>query len=164
MAPKKDVKKIIKVLDRLEDLWGQERDPMVKPFQDPLDGLILTVLSQNTNDLNRDKAFENLKRTCPLWEMAASLKETDLSDVIRPAGIANVKARRILGLLSLVREKFGEYSLKEMSQWDGDKAFQFLKAIPGVGPKTAACVLAFDLNIPAFPVDTHVARFCRRMK
>lgn len=160
MATKKAISAI---LDRLENLWGQEKDPGVSSFDDPLDGLILTILSQNTNDNNRDRAFKELKSRYARWKDVAALEDRELADAIRVAGIANVKSRRILDLLAMVKENFGEYSLKEMSSWDGKRTEDFLNGIPGVGPKTAACVMVFDLGIPAFPVDTHVARFCRRM-
>lgn len=160
MATREDISGI---LDCLESLWGQEAAPKVSVFDDPLDGLVLTVLSQNTNDYNRDAAFEALKKKYPLWETVASLEDRELADVIRVAGIANVKSRRIVDLLGMVMNKFGEYSLKKMFSWAPKEVESFLNGIPGVGPKTTACVMVFDLGIPAFPVDTHVARFCRRM-
>ncbi len=151
------------VLDVLESLWGQEAFPKVSAFDDPLDGLILTVLSQNTNDNNRDRAFDKLKSLYHTWDKVASLPAEDLADAIRVAGIANVKSTRIKEILEVVRQAFGSYSLKGMSSWEGGAAMDFMLSLPGVGPKTAACVMVFDLGIPAFPVDTHVARFCRRM-
>lgn len=151
------------VLDVLESLWGQEKSPRVSAFEDPLDGLILTVLSQNTNDNNRDRAFENLKSLYPTWEVVAGVPSEELADAIRVAGIANVKSVRIKEILEVINRAFGAYSLRDMVSWDGGSVMDFLISLPGVGPKTAACVMVFDLGIPAFPVDTHVARFCRRM-
>lgn len=151
------------VLDVLESIWGQEANPKVSAFEDPLDGLILTVLSQNTNDNNRDRAFYKLKSLYPKWAEVAALPAEALADAIRVAGIANVKSSRIKEILEVVRQTFGVYSLRDMSSWEGVEVMDFLLSLPGVGPKTAACVMVFDLGIPAFPVDTHVARFCRRM-
>ena len=154
---------LIDVLDVLESLWGQEAVPKVSAFDDPLDGLILTVLSQNTNDNNRDRAFDKLKSLYPTWDQVAALPSEVLADAIRVAGIANVKSTRIKEILEVVRQAFGSYSLKGMSSWEGGAVMEFMLSLPGVGPKTAACVMVFDLGLPAFPVDTHVARFCRRM-
>lgn len=151
------------VLDKLDDLWGQEMMPPDLSHEDPLDGLILTVLSQNTNDRNRDKAFVNLKRAFPKWEMLIEAPQEQIVQVIKVAGIANVKSERIKVILENVIDSFGECSLKKMHKMDKKTITDYLGSLPGVGPKTAACVLVFELNIPAFPVDTHVNRFCKRM-
>ncbi|EFC92300.1 HhH-GPD family protein [Dethiosulfovibrio peptidovorans DSM 11002] len=155
---------LLSVLDVLEELWGQEKNPMVSAFDDPLDGLMLTILSQNTNDNNRDRAFDKLKTLYPLWEDVASVTPDELADAIRVAGIANVKAGRMLDVLKIIHDELGEYGLTGLKYRDHDGVRAFLEGLPGVGPKTAACVLVFDMDIPAFPVDTHVARFCRRME
>lgn len=154
----------LSVLDVLEELWGQEKNPMVSAFDDPLDGLMLTILSQNTNDNNRDRAFEKLKALYPLWEDVAAVTPDELAGAIRVAGIANVKAARMLDILEIIHGELGEYGLTGLKDREPDDVRAFLEGLPGVGPKTAACVLVFDMDIPAFPVDTHVARFCRRME
>lgn len=164
VAPVWDKGLLPDVLDILEGLWGQEAAPKVSAFEDPLDGLMLTVLSQNTNDNNRDRAFQELKSLYPSWEKVASVPAESLAKAIKVAGIANVKSVRMKEILDIVKGSFGEYSLKGISLWDKSKVEGFLTSLPGVGPKTAACVMVFDLGIPAFPVDTHVARFCRRME
>lgn len=152
------------IFDLLEALWHREKKSLdAEPFQEPLDGLILTVLSQNTNDANRDKAFQSLKRRYPTWHSVAAADVDDVADVIRSAGIANNKARSILAILSALGDDFGSYSLKALATWPPEKARTYLEALPGVGPKTAACVLLFDLAMPAFPADTHVSRLCRRI-
>lgn len=152
------------VLDLLEALWHQEQTPDVKAFDEPLDGLVLIILSQNTNDRNRDTAFDRLKKTAPTWEAAADLSRDQLIDLIRPAGLCYGKADTIMRALAAVRERCGCYSLKPFCGGDAAQCWDFLTGIKGVGVKTAACVFVFDLGFPAFPVDTHVARFCRRMK
>ncbi|PIE54159.1 MAG: DNA lyase [Dethiosulfovibrio peptidovorans] len=145
-------------------MWGQEAHPRVVPFDEPLDGLMLTILSQNTNDNNRDRAFSTLTKAIPSWKDVAALDQETLAGFIRVAGIANVKAGRMLEVLDIIASRMGSYSLKGLGAWSSGEVREFLEGLPGVGPKTAACVLVFDLGIPAFPVDTHVARFCRRMK
>jgi endonuclease-3 len=151
------------VLDKLDDLWGQEMTAPDLSHKEPLDGLILTVLSQNTNDRNRDKAFVNLKRAFPKWEMLIEAPQEEIVQAIKVAGIAKVKSGRIKVILEKVMDSFGECSLKKMYKMDKKAITDYLGSLPGVGPKTVACVLVFELNIPAFPVDTHVNRFCKRM-
>ena len=151
------------VLDILEGLWGQEKNPDVQAFEEPLDGLVLIILSQNTNDRNRDIGFARLKEAAPTWAKAAKLSRRALIDLIRPAGLCDSKADTIRRALSAVKERTGSYSLKSFRGGNAEECWQFLTSIKGVGVKTAACVFVFDLGFPAFPVDTHVARFCRRM-
>lgn len=156
---------VARVLDALEVLWHQERAVIEEDhhLEDPLDGLILTVLSQNTNDRNRDRGFAGLKTRFLSWEDVARAALDDIADAIRPAGIANNKARTIKRVLEIIFSRFGSFSLMEMKDWAADEARNFLENLPGVGPKTAACVLVFDLDMPAFPADTHVTRVCKRL-
>lgn len=153
------------VLSILEVLWEREKAVSLEDhhLDDPLDGLILTVLSQNTNDRNRDRGFAGLKAHFNSWEAVAVSSREELADAIRPAGIANNKARSILAILELIYERFGTYSLQNMKEWEPREARAYLEGLPGVGPKTAACVLVFDLDMPAFPADTHVSRVCKRL-
>ena len=150
------------VLDILEQLWRQGDDPAKVFYDEPLDGLIETVLSQNTNDRNRDMAFDRLKEKGD-WSVIASLPKETIVEAIKPAGICNNKAATILRVLEKVKETYGDYSLKTLKDGTAEQAWEFMTHIQGVGPKTAACVLAFDLGFPAFPVDTHVARICKRL-
>lgn len=150
-------------LDDLERLWHHGSLGHPAYSDEPLDGLVLTILSQNTNDKNRDRAFGSLKTRFPSWDRVASASWEEVAESIRSGGIANVKARRILSVLELVRQRFGEYSLKKLTRWSDGETRDYLESIPGVGPKTAACVLLFDLGRPAFPVDTHVARVAKRL-
>ena len=172
MAPKKSEKPLNRsrpphvdtVFDILEELWGKEKEEPRLGHEEPLDGLVLTLLSQNTNDRNRDKGFAALKAAFPTWERTASASAEAIEDVIRPAGLAKTKSERMLQILGAVREAFGDYSLKALAEKDDAEARNYLASLPGIGAKTVACVLLFDLGRPAFPVDTHIARFCRRMK
>ncbi len=154
---------ITTVLEILEQLWKQGTDSAKIVYEEPLDGLIETVLSQNTNDRNRDMAFERLKSQYGSWERIAALPQERIAEAIKPAGICNNKAATILRVLKTVKERFGEYSLKRLKSGTPAAAWDFMTHIQGVGPKTAACVLAFDLGFPAFPVDTHVARISKRL-
>ncbi|NLK18453.1 MAG: endonuclease III [Synergistaceae bacterium] len=155
---------IDKVFGILEELWGNEAKNPDLGHEEPLDGLILTLLSQNTNDTNRDRGFEALKTAYPEWDAAAAATKEEIADCIRVAGLANTKSERMLLILEKVRETFGLYSLKGLKEWSDEDARAYLGALPGIGAKTAACVMLFDLDKSAFPVDTHIARFCRRME
>lgn len=151
------------VLDSLEELWRNESSPPELGHDEPLDGLILTVLSQNTNDRNRDAAFTRLKARFPDWEAAVRGGSVEIEDAVRPAGLAPTKTGYILNILERVRSDFGEYSISSLKDRGREDARSYLRSLPGVGEKTAACVLMFDLKMPAFPVDTHVSRVCRRI-
>ena len=161
--PRKLAVWIAEVLDALEGYWHNEETPPDFQHSEPLDGLILTVLSQHTNDRNRDVAFARLKERYPTWEEAVDAGYAALEEAIRPAGLAPTKAGRILEILNVVREDFGGYSLLSLTERGRDEARKYLLSLPGVGEKTTACVLVFDMRLPAFPVDTHVARFCQRV-
>jgi len=150
-------------LDILETLWGREQSPYHVETGDPLSGLILTILSQHTNDKNRDVAFKRLREAYPTWKDAAAASPGLVEKAILPAGLAPTKALRILSVLEIIRNEMGEYSLEALRSWPTGRIESFLVGLPGVGPKTAACVLLFDLGRDAFPVDTHVARVSRRI-
>ncbi|MDR2136861.1 MAG: endonuclease III [Synergistaceae bacterium] len=151
------------VLDLLESQWHNEEIPNDFAHSEPLDGLILTVLSQHTNDRNRDVAFSRLKDRYPAWEAAAAAGYEALEEAVRPAGLAPTKAKRILEILEIVLKDFGRYSILPLAEKGRDEARKYLLSLPGVGEKTAACVLLFDMGLPAFPVDTHIARVCQRV-
>jgi len=163
-APIPRPERIDEVFDLLEKMWGNEALNPDLGHDEPLDGLVLTLLSQNTNDTNRDRGFNALKASYPEWGETAAASKDDIAACIRPAGLANTKSERMLLILEKVRETFGSYSLKGLRSWSGDEAREYLEALPGIGAKTAACVMLFDLGKPAFPVDTHIARFFRRME
>ena len=129
----------------------------------PVDELVSTILSQSTSDLNRDKGFYALKEHYPDWESVRDAPVEEIKDVIRPAGLANQKAPRIQQALEYITEKQGEISLDFLTDLSIDEAKEWLTAIKGIGPKTAAIILLFAFNRPAFPVDTHVHRVTRRL-
>jgi endonuclease III len=131
---------------------------------DPVEELVLTVLSQNTSDANSGRAFEELRRRWPTWEGLAAASPEDLADAIRSGGLANVKAPRILAILDeIAARQDGRIDLSWMRSASDDEVRDYLLSLPGVGPKTAACVLAFSLGRPALPVDTHVHRVAHRL-
>jgi endonuclease-3 len=133
------------------------RDP--KP---PLDELVSTILSQNTNDNNRDRAFEALQSRYSSWEAVRDANPQELIDTIRPAGLANQKGPRIQEALKQITDAHGTISLDFLSEFPPEEAKQWLMQFKGVGPKTAAIVLLFSLGFPAFPVDTHIYRVTGR--
>ena len=134
------------------------RDP--KP---PVDELVSTILSQNTNDTNRDRAFEALKKRFPTWEAVRDAKPQELIDTIRPAGLANQKGPRIQNALKEITESRGEINLDFLGDLPTEEAKRWLMQFKGVGPKTAAIVLLFSFDLPAFPVDTHIYRVTGRL-
>ncbi|HRU06115.1 MAG TPA: endonuclease III, partial [Candidatus Brocadiia bacterium] len=129
----------------------------------PLDQLIATVLSQHTNDANSGRAFRELKRRFPRWELAAAAQPADIKDAIRTAGLAGAKSRSILRILAQVKADWGRYSLAKLKTQPPKDARQYLLSLPGVGPKTAACTLLFSFGMPVFPVDTHILRVTKRL-
>lgn len=146
---------------RLEKRFGALEPPR---RWDPLEELILTVLSQNTSDTNSDRAFAAMRARYATWEALAAAPVNDLADAIRPGGLANVKAPRILAILAEIRDREdGRLDLSWMHEAPDARVNDYLLSLPGVGPKTAACVLAFSLGRPALPVDTHVHRVARRL-
>lgn len=145
---------------RLKQAYG----PLDPPRRlDPLEELVLTILSQNTSDVNRDRAYAAMRRRYPSWDALARARERDLAEVLRPGGLAGVKAPRLLAVLRQIRERHGRLDLSWLREASDEEATRYLMSLPGVGPKTAACVLAFSLDRPALPVDTHVHRVATRL-
>jgi endonuclease-3 len=128
-----------------------------------LDELISTILSQNTTDTNRDRAFEALRARFPTWEAVRDAPTEAVIDAIRPAGLANQKGPRIQNVLREVTAERGELNLDFLADFSVESARDWLLQFKGVGPKTAAIVQQFSLNQPAFPVDTHVHRVTGRL-
>ena len=131
--------------------------------QDGMDELISCILSQSTNDTNRDRAFARLKESYPDWAAVRFADLADLTEVIRPAGLANQKAPRIQDVLGVIYERAGDYSIDFLNDLTIDEAKAWLCSLRGVGPKTAAIVLCFAYGRPAFPVDTHIYRVSKRI-
>jgi endonuclease-3 len=130
---------------------------------DPIDELINTILSQNTNDTNRDRAYRALRSTLPAWEQVRDAPALKVIDAIRPAGLANQKGPRIQAVLRRITAERGELNIDFLRELPVDDAKAWLTSLDGVGPKTAAIVLLFALGRPAFPVDTHIHRVTGRL-
>ena len=137
--------------------------PDWRPPLSALDELVSTILSQNTNDVNRDVAFNRLKEKFPVWEAVRDAPVEDVIEAIRPAGLANQKAPRMQAILRQITEERGCLELEFLGGLGREEAHAWLSRFKGVGPKTAAIVLQFALGIPAFPVDTHVYRVSGRL-
>lgn len=130
---------------------------------DPVDELILTVLSQHTSDANAERAFDALRARYPTWEAVVRARPSAVADAIRSGGLANTKAPRIQAILREVRDREGRFDLSRLRRLSDEENVRYLTSLPGVGPKTAAVVLAFSLDRPAIPVDTHVHRVATRL-
>ncbi len=129
----------------------------------PLEELINTILSQNTNDRNRDLAYARLREQFPTWEAVRDAPPEAVVTAIRPAGLAPSKAPRIQAALHQLTAEQGSLSLDFLADWTREEARSWLLQLTGVGPKTAAIVLLFALDKPAFPVDTHIYRVTGRL-
>jgi endonuclease-3 len=134
-----------------------------QPGQDPLSSLIATVLSQNTADVNSHRAFAALANRFESWESVATADVNELAEAIRAGGLADIKARRIKLILHEIKGKHGSLDLSFLDNVGLAEAKAWLRQLPGVGPKTAGCVLLFSLGKPAMPVDTHVFRVAKRL-
>jgi endonuclease-3 len=145
-------------------LLQQRYGPRIwQPHHDPLAELVLTILSQNTSDKNSRPAFLALKTTFPDW---ARLLEADIADIagpIKSGGLAVIKAGRIQSALRIIKQRHGSLNLDFLVDLPFEEAREWLLELPGVGLKTAACVLLFALGRPAMPVDTHVYRVATRL-
>jgi endonuclease-3 len=152
--------KIKSVHERLVEAYGEPRrqDPMP-----PLDQLVSTILSQNTNDVNRDRAYRRLRERFPTWPQVRDAPVEEVVEAIRPGGLANQKAPRIQKALRRITEERGELSLDFLADMPLEQAREWLMGLDGVGPKTTAIILLFSLGRPAFPVDTHVHRVSQRL-
>jgi len=145
---------------RLRRAYGPPPAPRRLP---PLDELVLTILSQNTNDTNRDRAYADLRAKLPAWEDVAAAPLPVIERAIRSGGLAPTKAPRIRAVLRALRDRGIALDDRALRRIRHDRLFDLLVALPGVGPKTAACVLLFSLDRPYFPVDTHVHRVAIRL-
>ena len=152
--------KALEIHQRLAHAYGDVR---WRSGSDPLCELVNTILSQNTNDRNRDLAFERLRARFPTWEAVRDAPAEEVIQAIRPAGLAPSKGPRIQKILQRLTEERGELSLEFLRELPLTEARAWLTGLHGVGPKTAAIVLLFSLGRPAFPVDTHIHRVTRRL-
>jgi len=156
-----DNKKIlaVKIHDTLLQAFGE---PIWRNPLPAIDELVSTILSQNTNDVNRDRGFNVLRAKLPTWEAVRDAKAEDVIAAIRPAGLANQKGPRIQQVLRAITAERGSLNLDFLAGLPVEEARAWLTKFNGVGPKTAAIVLCFSLNMPAFPVDTHIYRVSGR--
>jgi endonuclease-3 len=147
---------------RLRQVYGI---PLAKPHGHPIAELVLTVLSQSTNDRNRDVAYLALRERFPVWEAVRDAPVDELEQAIRPGGISKVKSARIKQILQATSDTSpdGDLSLDWLDGLSVEAAQQYLTGLPGVGRKTAACVLLFALGMHDVPVDTHVSRVSTRL-
>jgi endonuclease-3 len=139
--------------------------PLAEPHGHPIAELVLTVLSQSTNDRNRDVAYLGLRERFPVWEAVRDAPADEVEKAIRPGGISKVKSVRIKQILQAISDTSpgGELSLDWLAGLSVAEAQRYLTSLPGVGRKTAACVLLFALGMPDVPVDTHVSRVGTRL-
>ncbi|HEY6778452.1 MAG TPA: endonuclease III [Thermoleophilaceae bacterium] len=151
-----DRRRLRTIRDRLRREYGR---PVLRAHRAPIDELILTVLSQNTNDRNRDVAWARLRERFPTWDAVREAPVAEIEDAIRPGGLAPTKAVRIKRIL----EALGEDDLCWLEDAPLEEARDYLCDLPGVGRKTAACVLLFSFGRPEVPVDTHVYRVASRL-
>lgn len=145
---------------RLLTAYGR---PTWRPHYRPMDELVLTLLSQNTSDLNSGRAFEALKVRYPTWKSVLDAPVEELAETIRSGGLAQRKAPRIQKALRRILQERGEFNLDFLADLPLDEAMRWLTSFDGIGHKTASIVMLFCFNKPAFPVDTHVGRVTRRL-
>lgn len=152
--------KALQVHQKLLEFYGE---PIWRNPLPPVDELVSTILSQNTNDVNRDRAFNALRARFPAWEQVRDADQDEVIETIRVAGLANQKGPRIQQVLREITAERGSLDLTFLASIPLEEARTWLTHFNGVGPKTAAIVLCFSLNRPAFPVDTHVYRVTGRI-
>lgn len=150
---------LARVYNLLVATYGEPRN---EPDYDPLGGLIGTILSQHTSDINSERAYRQLVATFPTWEAVRDAPTTLVAEAIRSGGLANVKAPRIQDVLQTLTEwqqeqgsdrSLAGYLSDELAKRAPEEGWRYLRTLPGVGPKTAACVLMFNLDQPVMPVD-----------
>jgi endonuclease-3 len=148
------------IVNLLTERYGERKH---EPNDRPLDVLVETILSQNTSDLNSSRAFSSLKSAFPTFEAVEAARVNDLADSIRIGGLEAIKAQRIKQTLAEIRNKRGRLELDFLKELPLAEARDWLIKLPGVGAKTANCVLLFASGMPALPVDTHVFRVSKRL-
>jgi endonuclease-3 len=155
------LRKVSRITDALEEELGLPRLPKRKSR--PLDSLIATLLSQNTNDRNSYRAWLSLKRQFPSWARVHEARWQAIAKAIEVGGLKNQKAKRIKLILWKILKERGSFSVDFLRQMSDEHAMEYLLKMKGVGSKTAACVLVFSLGRDVFPVDTHIHRICNRL-
>ena len=161
MKSSEDLKRCVRrICELLECEYGRKKHPAKT---NPIDTLVLTILSQTTNFKNCKAAYEGLIAEYKTWQDVLEAPEDDLAKAISIGGLGRIKARRIKNALSRIKEKEGEVDLRFLAAMSTEDAMEFLLSMDGVGQKTAACVLCFSFDKPCFPVDTHIYRICKRL-
>ena len=130
---------------------------------EPMDELIYTVLSQHTSDLNTDRTFADLRATFPTWQEVVDAPAEAVQEAIKRGGLSKIKAPRVQAILREIHSQRGDFNIDFLADIPFDEARKWLLSLPGVGEKTAACVLLFSFGLPALPVDTHVHRVSGRL-
>jgi endonuclease-3 len=149
------------IVGALSGLYGR---PEWRPHGDPMTELVLTILSQNTSDANSGRAFMRMLARFPTWEALLAADPREIEAEIKVGGLAATKAPRIRSILEELWRRQASFDLEFLRDMPLDEAKAWLRSLPGVGPKTAACVLMFALGRPALPVDTHVERVAKRLR
>jgi len=161
-APTPALRKKVSLLERI--LRSRLGNPALEmTSESPLDILVATILSQNTNDVNSHKAWVNLKRTFRSWDELLKASPKKVAKAIEVGGLKNQKARAIRALLRMLKKRTGRYSLAYLRSMSDRQALEHLQSFSGVGSKTAACVLVFGFGREVFPVDTHIHRILNRL-
>jgi len=150
--------KIFGIVKALEQKFGV---PPRESHLDPLSNLILTVLSQNTNDKNRDQAYQRLQKKFPTWEQVMQANVRQIEAAIRPGGLASQKSVRIKNILKWIYQEYGSLTLEALCTMNPEEAIEKFCQLKGIGVKTISVVLMFSCGVDIFPVDTHVHRICR---
>ena len=148
------------ILHLLISQYGNRR---WQPRHRPLSVLVQTILSQNTSDVNSRRAFQSLSASFGSWERVATADVNEIAASIKTGGLGEIKAKRIKAALGEIKRQRGKLELDFLSQLPLGKARDWLKRLPGVGSKTACCVLLFSSDRPALPVDTHILRLAKRL-
>jgi len=159
-----DPRLITKIHSTLESMYPGTYSGLLEPNRgNPVDVLVATILSQATNDTLSGRAFDALKAAYPRWDEVLSADPAEVEKHLAVGGLQREKTKKIRDALTKIKEDFGEITLESLSSMTPLEAFSYLTSLPGVGPKTAACVIGFGLCKPAFPVDTHVLRISKRL-
>ncbi len=145
---------------RLESVYG----PIEwRPRMIAIDELIFTVLTQNTSDLNAERAYDTLRKSLPTWGQVIEAETEKVAELIKHGGLSNQKSIRIQKILVEILKRIGHFDLEFLAAKPLEETREWFTSLPGVGPKTAAVVMAFSLRMPAFPVDTHIHRVSKRL-
>ncbi|MDZ7263373.1 MAG: endonuclease III [candidate division KSB1 bacterium] len=154
------LQKVAAIVTALEGRFGV---PKRTAAMDPLSNLMLTILSQNTNDKNRDQAYRRLRDRFPTWEEVMAGDLAAIEEAIRPGGLARQKSERMQNILRWIGERYGQLNLDFLCQMEPQQAIDLFCQLKGIGVKTISVVLMFSCGQDVFPVDTHVHRICRRL-